>query len=138
MKWKKTRMAFSGAFGLSVGFWLYGIGRTMRETVQFNTVASLAGLLVGAVFPIVFFVVLVVVTRLLRGERVSLAVPLVVGFATCVLLGNFISECWILRDETLFSIEAKKTNGPYSRPRVWPNQTCALIFEPEKGIHSTD
>lgn len=138
----KSRTAFiilGITVGFPVGFWLYGIGRTMRETVNFNTMASLSGLALSILLPLVAFLPFVIGYRLWPREGKWLISPMLV-WAVCLLLGSVASECWILRDETQFAAEVSQTQGSnsYSRPRCWPNKGCSLVFQPGKAIHSTD
>lgn len=125
--------------GFVVGFWLYGVARTMRETVGFNATASLSGLFLGVVFPLMLGVVLYIANKVWGARKVR-PISLLVAFVICLLVGSFTSEWWMLRDEAFFSTELTKI-GPdisYTRSRAWPNQTCSLVFTPGKGIHSTD
>lgn len=130
-------LAIVGAF--AVGFWLYGVGRTMRETVNFHASASISGLFLGVALPLAVLAPLLIAMKLWLREKPWPVSYLVVAFAASLLVGSFASECWILRDEARFSAEAANAgSNPYSRTRAWPNQTCGLVFEPGKGIHSTD
>jgi glucan phosphoethanolaminetransferase (alkaline phosphatase superfamily) len=131
-------LALAIVVGLVVGFWFYGIGRTMRETVSFNTTASLSGLVLGCVLPLLVLIPLFVAQKLWFREKTSSVSLLLVVFTVSLLVGSFASEVWILQDETRFSVEADKSNTLYSRPRSWPNQVCGLVFVPGEGIHSTD
>lgn len=140
MKSRATLLLVATVAGLGIGFWLYGIGRTMRETVNFNVTASLFGLLLSIVIPLLVLLPVLIGKKLWLREKLWPLSSLLVVFATCLLVGSFASELWILRDEARFSAEVAKTNNanPYSRPRTWPNQTCSLVFVPDKGIHGTN
>ena len=140
MKSRATSLALVIFCGFSLGFWLYGVGRTMRETVNFNTIASLSGLVLGVALPMVAALPLVIAKKLWFREKVWPVPSWFVAFAFCLLGGSLVSEVWILLDEARFSTEVSKTNSEaaYSRSRAWPNQTCSLVFVPNKGIHSTD
>jgi len=123
--------------GFGIGFLLYGIGRTMRETVNFNTTASLSGLLLGVVLPLIVILPVLIAKKLWFRTVAWPGSLLLVAFVASLLVGSLVSEAWILRDEARFSAET--TNAiPYSRPRAWPNQTCSLVFVPGKGTHGTD
>jgi hypothetical protein len=140
MKSRATLLVSAIVAGLGVGFWLYGIGRTMRENVNFDTTASLSGLLLGVGLPLVVLLPTLIVKKVWFPEKAWPMSSLLAAFAVALLAGSLASEWWILRDEARFSVEASKTNGgtPYSRSRAWPNQTCSLVFVPGKGIHATD
>jgi hypothetical protein len=140
MKTKTTTLVFAIVVGFAVGFWLYGIGRTMRETVNFNTTALLSGLIFGVALPLAVVLLLLIAFKLCFLERWWPVCLLFVVFAVSLLGGSLASESWILWDEARFSAEVSKANGrnPYSRPRAWPNQGCSLVFVPGMGIHSTD
>lgn len=140
MKSRTTLFVLATIVGFAVGFWLYGVGRTMRETVNFNTTAFLSGLLLGVALPLIIVLPLLIAKKLWFREKVWPVSLLLVAFAVSLLVGSFASEAWILRDETRFSAETANANAatPYSRPRAWPNRTCSLVFVPGKGIHSTD
>lgn len=142
MKLRTILFVFAMVIVFAIGFWLYGIGRTMRETVAFNTTAFLSGLFLGVGLPLLVILPLLV-AKIIYSHGKVLTVPfslLVVKFTVLLLVGSIASEVWILRDEASFSAETTKGNvvASYSRPRAWPNQTCSLVFVPGKGIHSTD
>ena len=140
MKSRTTFLVLAIVVGFVGGFWLYGVGRTMRETVNFNTTAFLSGLLLGVGLPLIVVLPLLIAKKLWFRDKVWPVSLLLVAFVASLLVGSFASEAWILRDEARFSAETTNANPatPYSRPRVWPNQTCGLVFVPGKGIHSTD
>jgi hypothetical protein len=121
-------------------FWLYGIGRTMRETVGFNTTATVSGFSLTLVFSLVFlFLLLLLATSLdVKLKRWRLILVLFLG---SLILGSAMSETWILWDEARFRDEIvtrPDISRPYSRPRAWPNEVGSLVYVPTKGIHSTD
>src|SRR5438045_9359654 len=112
----------------------------ISEMVNFNIKASLFGLLLGAIFPVVF-VFLPFVAKMIWCHEKFWPLPLLfVVFVVSLLVGSLFSELWILHDESCFSAEVNQSGSkmPYSRPRALPNQGCGLVFIPDKGIHSTD
>lgn len=123
-----------------ISFWLYGIGRTMRETFYLNAVALFSGLFLGFAIPITLLLVLIIAFKFISGEKLSKYYFIVYTFLFITLAGCGISELWILCDEINFNTEVSKMNtkDSYSRPRVWPNQTASLIFDPDSGFHSND
>jgi hypothetical protein len=132
-----TGLMFVMMFAL--GFWLYGGGRTLCETVSFDIKASLFGLFIGFLLPIIALLTILVLSGIWFPKMQSLAGLSLSGiFALALLLGSFASEFWILRDEARFSHEASGRGIIYSRDRAWPNQDCSLVFVPGLGIHSTD
>jgi len=141
MKTRTTLLVSASVIGLAAGFWLYGIGRTMQETVNFKISAFLSGLVLGVILPLVVVLPpLLTAKKFWLREKVWPLPSWLVALAVCLLTGSLASEGWILRDEVRFAAEVAKTNGEavYSRGRAWPNQICGLVFVPGKGIHSTD
>lgn len=132
-------MAISSLFVLlfALGFWLYGGGRTLRETVGFDVLASLSGLFLGFFLPMIFALAILVWSRIWTSQMRRLPV-LSSALAMTLILGSVVSEFWILRDEARFSNEASGREVIYSRERAWPNQDCSLVYVPGQGIHSTD
>jgi hypothetical protein len=127
--------------GLAVGFWLYGGGRTMCETVGFTVPAFLFGLLLSVILPLILIVLpLLIAKNFWFREKAWPLSSLFMTFAVCLLIGSFASEVWILRDEAKFEDEVKHLDPetPYSRSRAWPNRTTSLVFVPNVGIHATD
>jgi hypothetical protein len=118
-------------FGL-IGFWLYGIGRTMRETVGFTASATFTGLVLGFAVPLGGILII----RLLFHGLSKLQIPW--KAATILLCACALSEGCIIRDEARFAVEASKANTVFSRDRAWPNQACSLVSIPGRGIHATD
>jgi hypothetical protein len=111
----------------------------MCETIGLQARASLHGLLVSLALPIAFVAPLLLAKKLWLAEDPRPALRVLFAFALCLTAGSIASECWILRDEARFSAEATAANGkPFSRPRAWPNRAAELVFQPGKGIHSTD
>src|SRR3954452_16668495 len=134
MKLRTTVMTLASVGGFVVGFWLYGVGRTMHETVSFHTGASLSGLLLGVALPLMMIVPLLIAKKPWLREKLWPVPTLLIVVSACLLVGSLASECWLLRDEARFSAEAAKAeSNPYSRPRAWPNQTGGLVFVPGKG-----
>jgi uncharacterized membrane protein YbhN (UPF0104 family) len=123
----------SAPFGFAVAFWLYGIGRTIHETVGINAAATFSGLAFGVCLPSVILVLVLVVRRSFRKRRWAVALLIL-----CLLLGSLLSELSILHDEQSFRVEAGAVNSVYSRARAWPNDGCTLVFVPGKGVHATD
>lgn len=132
-----ARVAGTAIVGIALGFWLYGVGRTMRETVHFSVWAMLSGILLSVLLPTLAAVLLRFLGRL--SVRAGSPWPwLLTSFTVSLVVGSGLSEAWILRDESRFENEAARATTTYSRPRAWPNQGCSLVFIPGKGIHSTD
>lgn len=123
-----------------VGFWLYGIGRTMRETVGFNVTALCSGLLLGFALPLTVFLPLLISRTVWPVLKSWTELSSFRALVVALLIGCLLSESWILRDERKFSAETSQAtlDRPYSRPRAWPNTGSSLIFVPGKGIHATD
>jgi hypothetical protein len=140
MKPRATLLSLAIIVGLGLGFWLYGVGRTMCETVGFTTRASLFGLLLSVVLPRVFALSLFIAKNLWWREKVWPVTTLCIVFGVSLLVGSITSEFWILGDEKKFAAEVSRVSKDnlYSRPRAWPNQICSLVFMPGKGIHATD
>lgn len=136
----RSLLALAIVIGFSVGFWLYSVGRTMRETVSFDSAALCFGLLLGVVLPSVVVLPLLLARTVWPNLKLWTPPSAFVALGLALLVGSLLSEWWILRDERKFSDEASKAslNSPYSRPRAWPNGTCSLVFIPGKGIHATD
>ena len=124
--------------GLSLGFWLYGVGRTMCETEYFDASACLAGIVVGVIFPISITGPFYLGKRILFDNKILPITPLLIAFAASLFVAGLVSEALILRDEGKFFSEVSKANGLYSRARAWPNGLCSLVYVPDRGIHSTD
>jgi len=121
----------------ALGFWLYGGGRTLRETVGLDIKASFSGLFLGFLLPMVAALTILATSRIWFPKMRPL-ICLSVALAVALLLGSFASEFWILRDEARFTREANGRGNIYSRDRAWPNQDCSLVFIPGRGTHSTD
>jgi hypothetical protein len=134
-----TRLLYAATIVLTfaVGFWLYGVARTMRETVFFNPAATASGMLLGVGVPVVGAVLCLIAKALWFRQR-SWNPLLLVALAVSLSAGNAASEAWILWDEAGFWAEVASTDGPYSRARAWPNRAYRLIYMPGKGIHATD
>lgn len=114
---------------VAVAFWLYGIGRTMAETVGVSWRGALSGALLGFVAPSVA----VILVALARRQR-----WLMMALTLAFILGSVVSELWILNDEHRFASEVGTTSEIRSRPRAWPNGTASLVYLPGKGVHATD
>jgi integral membrane sensor domain MASE1 len=123
-------VAFVGAFiaCVAAAFWLYGIGRTMAETVGISWRGTASGGLIGFAAPSI-----VILIALARRER-----RLMTGLTLALVLGNVVSELWILNDEHRFASEVVTASEIRSRPRAWPNGTASLVYLPGKGVHATD
>jgi hypothetical protein len=124
--------------GFVVGFWLYGVGRTMRETVGFNATALFCGLLSGVVLPLALVLPLLLARTVWPVLKWWIPHSMFITLAAALLIGGLLSEWWILHDERKFSIETLALDKPHSRPRAWPNSGCSLVFVPGKGIRATD
>jgi hypothetical protein len=133
-------LALAIFIGFSVGFWLYSVGRTMRETVSFDSAALCFGLLLGVILPSVAVLPLLLARTVWPKLKLWTPPWAFVALGLALLVGSVLAEWWILRDERRFSDEVSKAslNSPYSRPRAWPNGTSTLVFIPGKGIHATD
>ena len=129
-----------GMISFAAGFYSYGGARTMAETFTFDLAASLYGLLLGVVIPVLFVGPIAAGKKLWGREKLWPPSALFLLFASSLLVGSLISECWILMDEARFAGEVSRSAGTnlFSRPRAWPNELCSLVFVPGKGIHSTD
>ncbi len=136
----KAKNPFACGVGLALGFWSYGGGRTLCETVGFDVRASVWGLLTGVGLPLFIILPVIFFKPIWSGGKIRPAFCLAALIVANLLIGSLISEWWILRDETRFAEEVSKTDGQslYSRTRAWPNQSCGLVFMPGKGIHATD
>jgi hypothetical protein len=139
MTWRKGFLISAVLLGLGEGFWCYGGGRTMIETFNFNVKASLVGLALVYLIPLLILPILLSAKKLwLPGREWPISSWLTI-FAVCLLVGSMISEVCILWDEARFSGEVAQRNGNlYGRSRAWPNQGCSLVFMPGRGMHSTD
>lgn len=124
-------VAFVGAFiaCVAVAFWLYGVGRTMAETVGVSWRGTASGAVLGFAAPSII-VILIALARRERRLMTLLTLALVVGSA--------VSELWILNDERRFASEIAAAREIRSRPRAWPNGTASLVYLPGKGVHATD
>lgn len=121
-----------------IAFWLYGIARTMCETVGFHTRASILGLVFGVCLPALATIpAIFVMRRLLENLKPKMLLSIILGAAIGLLAGSVLSEYWILVDEISFMSETAST-VPYSRPRAWPNTNCSLVYSPNTGVHATD
>ena len=141
MKSRTTLLILAIVVGLATGFWLYGMARTLRGTVNFDIATLVTSLLFGVVFPL-----LIVSPPLLAAKKYWFHDKMwpppswFVAFGVCLLVGGLASEGWILHDEARFVEEVSKTNNQvlYSRSRAWPYQNCSLVVVPGEGIHSID
>lgn len=131
-------VAVAAIVGVAGGFWLYGMGRTMHETVFFSSAATVSGLLFGFALPFALVSAGVLVAENLRASEKRHRRAILIGLGASLLIGSVASEGWILRDEAAFSAEVRSVSSTYSRSRAWPNKGCTLVFIPGKGIHSTD
>jgi hypothetical protein len=116
---------------VAAAFWLYGIGRTMAETVGVSWHGTLCGALLGFVSP---FGVVILIALVRRGRNRWLVTALTLAF----VLGDVSSELWILHEERRFASEMTIVREIRSRPRGWPNGSASLVYLPGKGIHATD
>ena len=114
---------------VAVAFWLYGIGRTMAETVGVSWRGTASGALLGFAAPCAI-VILIAFARRERRLMTALTLALVVG--------SLVSELWIVRDEQRFASEVATASEIRSRPRAWPNGSASLVYLPGKGVHATD
>jgi hypothetical protein len=114
----------------AAAFWLYGIGRTMAETVGASWRGTASGAALGFAAPSVI-VILIVLAR--RDRRSSMTV-LTLAF----VLGSVVSELWILNDEHRFASEIATADEIRSRPRAWPNGSASLVYLPGEGVHAID
>jgi hypothetical protein len=121
--------------GAASCFWLYGIGRTLKETVGFNLDASIVGLII-AVLPFTLLIALILITNNSRWLTVRASK----FFGVALLAGSLSSELWLIHDERMFvnEITSNSNSTPHSRARAWPNTSCSLVFLPENGVHATD
>ena len=139
MKSRAVFLILANAIGLLVGFWLYGAGRTMCETVKFTAKASLFGIITGVLIPLTLITTIYLANRVfLQHRKALLMTPFLVAFAISLIIGSFASEAWILFDENRFFAETSGARTLYSRPRAWPNHGCTLVFVPGEGVRSTD
>jgi hypothetical protein len=132
---KRLDITIVGIACFALAWWLYGIGRTMRETVMFTLSGSLSGAFLSFLLPFVVAVPLIWFRTRKEGGASPLSFLVV---AAALLAGSVVSELMILRDESLFMKEASRVKRPYSRPRAWPNESASLVFDPQRGVHSTD
>jgi hypothetical protein len=138
---RRTLWCAAIAAGVGIGFYLYGVGRTMRGTIGFEPRTSLASLLLSGFLSLPVALPTLLFARLFWLRDRMLSVPLCVSiWAACLLTGACASEARILVDETRFEREVARSSGNsiYSRPRAWPHELCSLVFIPGKGIHGTD
>ena len=133
MTWRNGGLAVTAIVAFSLAFWLYGIGRTMSETVTFTTSGVLSGMLLSCFLPLLLILPMI---RALRDVRATAKLAALI--ATVLLAGSVASEVAILEDEHRFSMEATRATGVYSRPRAWPNGAGSLVWVPGRGIHATD
>jgi hypothetical protein len=134
----KARTALScaaGLLGLVAGFWLYGVGRSMAENVGFELASLFAGLYIAVLVPIPF-VFPCAALALWRGHSPNACLA---TYTACLVLGSLVSEVSMLVDEARFRAEiAAHLELPHNRARAWPNETVALVYWPDRGIHATD
>lgn len=128
-------MVLTLAFVLS--FWLYGVARSMCETVFFSPTATARGVVLGVALPWTVFLLISMTRAAARGESRGTLRGLG-GITLAMFLGSAVSEVSLLFDEARFARETSGATTIYSRPRAWPNGTCSLVFTPGKGMHSTD
>ena len=141
MKARTILVVLAAVVGLVTGFWLYGMARTMQETVGLDISAFLLALFLSFILPL-----LVVLPPVITAKKSWLCEKVwtwpvwVIVFALSLFAGSVASEAWILRDEARFGAELSKRNSEalYSRARAWPNSAGSLVFVPGGGIHSTD
>jgi hypothetical protein len=140
MKRRVIHVVLVGTIGPMSAFWLYGLGRTMRETVNFHPDAAICGLLLGVVGPLLTLTVALLIGHVCFGLELRQSRPLAIAFIVSLLVGSLVSEAQILADEVSFSGEviAAGSTTVYSRPRCWPNRGSSLVFVPGRGIHGTD
>lgn len=124
---------------LLVTFFSYGLGRTMYESVGFNSGAFAYGILLSTLSAILVFTVSFWVFRLIFG----MILPSLSLLIFSSIIGILIAEVWILNDELNFVIEADSVarrlkNENFSRPRSWPHSSGALLWARERGVWSTD
>jgi hypothetical protein len=117
-------------------FWVYGSVRAMQETVGLSANDVW---LAGAFTAVLLLVPVLTLWLLLRGSPV-LTINL---FRTAVVLaacaGAIAAETRLLRDEHSFKQEVALAPGrATARDRAWPFQGSALVYQPTRGIHSTD
>jgi hypothetical protein len=133
MNWRNCGLVLTTIVAFSLAFWLYGIGRTMRETVTFTASGWVFGMLLSFFLPLLLILPMI---RALRDVRATAKLAALIGAA--LLAGSVTSEVAILQDEHRFSMEAARATGVYSRPRAWPNGAGSLVWVPGQGIHATD
>lgn len=116
---------------MAVAFWLYGIGRTMAETVGVSWRGTASGAVLGFAAPSVGAALIALA---LRDRQRGLMVTLTLAF----VLGSALSELWIVHDEHRFKSDVLTSGEIRSRPRAWPNGSASLVYLPGKGVHATD
>lgn len=136
---KPYRIAFLGTLQISGSFLIYGVGRTMCETVGFSGRAPISGFALASLLLIPILTAEFVAIRHSE-QRALLARSALFILSSSLLFGCLVSELWILHDEKQFASEVSAIlpQRIYSRPRAWPNGVCALVFVPGQGIHATD
>ena len=140
MKAKRTVGTVVVIVGTWMGFWFYNIGRTMRESVNFDVSAIFCGLMLVVLFSMIPVMSLFILKSIFPSQTKWSLFSLLILFSVSLGSGSLLSEAMLLRDEARFAAEVMRANPQsiYSRPRAWPNQNCDLVFIPGKGIHSTD
>ncbi len=120
----------------ATSFWVYGSARAMQETVGFSANAVVVAASITAALLLTPALML---WLLLRGLAVwsSKVSQLVLVLAACVGAGA--AESRLLLDEQNFREQvALVPNNASARDRAWPFNGTTLVYQPIRGIHSTD
>jgi hypothetical protein len=120
----------------ATSFWVYGSARAMEETVGFSANAVFVA---GSITAALLLVPALMLWLLLRGLAVwsSKLFQVVVVLAACVGAGA--AESRLLLDELNFREQvALAPANASARDRAWPFHGTTLVYQPTRGIHSTD
>ncbi len=120
-----------------MSFILYGIGRTMSETIGFSARASASGILLVLILLLTPFTLVIFV--LYCRNKITNPRVIILRLFMAALLGSILSEQHILADELRFTKEAVASGqSRYSRDRRWPNGTTSLLYSGERGFWAID
>ena len=85
-------LALAIVIGFSVGFWLYSVGRTMRETVSFDSAALCFGLLLGVILPSVVVLPLLLARTVWPKLKLWTTPWAFVALGLALLVGSLLAE----------------------------------------------